>query len=222
MGSVALALGFMLAVTAACVTAVRYANDPLWREARRVKQRHRGMATSKIAELPESESGRIVGRVAVLERSLIAPLSGRPCVYYAVIVNELERWGWRDLISERREVTFAIEDRSGRAVINPVGASVALSFDWAKHVDGWDALTQEQESLLTRHGFLREGFLRPRTLRFYVGVIPIGHHVEVVGAGVREPDPTAHAASSYREAPTQLSIRHVPAAPLSIDSALSD
>jgi hypothetical protein len=218
---IALAVGFALAVATVCVTSMmRHGMDPLWKEARRVERRQRRIRTREIAELPENELGRIVGRVAALERSLIAPLSGRPCVYYAVIVEEVRPRGWQELVAERRGVAFAIKDYSGKAIIDPANASVALRFDCIKYVDGGGALTQEQASLLAHHGVHREGFFAPSALRFQEAVIPIGHHVEVTGAGVREPDPEAHAELGYRDAPTQICISNSAAAPLSIDSDL--
>src|SRR5437868_9272130 len=40
---------------------------------------------SSIGSLPDGAFGRIVGSVRVHERSLVSPLTRRPCVWYAVV-----------------------------------------------------------------------------------------------------------------------------------------
>src|SRR5262245_3562182 len=93
----------MIAVGAAIVARlIRRRVSPLRFEAWHVKRRHRGVAPSLIAALPENERGRLIGRVAAIEQSLIAPLTGRPCVYYAMVVEENSGLRWRKQIMDRK------------------------------------------------------------------------------------------------------------------------
>ena len=59
-----------------------------------------GIPRTKIADYPRGDVGRIVGTVSTDVPPLIAPLTGRPCAAYEVIVNEYiqgER-SWRTVV----------------------------------------------------------------------------------------------------------------------------
>lgn len=186
-------------------------------EAWRVRRRHRRMAPTPIAELPENALGRMVGRVAASEQALRAPLTDRPCVYYMVVVSE--RRGKRRVTraTERRGVSFVIADRSGRAIVDSTNAQLASTFDYTERIGWFSCATPEQEALLTRHGLRSKGLIWTRSFRFYEAVIAIGDQVGVIGAGVHEADVAAPVELGYRTAPpTRLRITNSAAAPLSI------
>ena len=169
-----------------------------------------------IAELPENQPGRLVGNVHELQPTLIAPLTGRACVYYVVLVEQAAFSGWQERITERGGVAFALEDASGSAVIDPARASVALAFDHRAEIRARDEATPAQEAVLARHGSNVTG--RDR-LRFVEAILSVGERVTVVGTGVRRPDITTSAESGYRSAPaTRLYVAASHAAPLSISS----
>ena len=62
---------------------------------------------------------KLVGRVAVSSTGgmLSSPLSGRPCVYYEVTVEELVEHGdekrWVDRVNEKQGVDFFLTDDTG-------------------------------------------------------------------------------------------------------------
>jgi hypothetical protein len=186
----------------------------------RVRRRHDRVTIRSIGELRENEIGRMIGRVAALEGSLTAPLSGRRCVYYAVVVEQhLRNGSWRECFTAREGVAFALADRTGRAIIHPGNARTALAFDHAARVRWRDDLTLEQSTLLARHSFQREGWGFNKTLRFHESVIQVDAAISVVGAGIREPAPSPPGMSGYRDPlPTQLHVSNSAAAPLSICS----
>ena len=88
-----------------------------------------------IAELPEDTVGRITGTVRPLDDTLASPLFERACVYYVAEV-ELDRDVPTIIAREQRGVPFILEDASGRAIIDPQSAEVAIDLDREAH-DLW-------------------------------------------------------------------------------------
>lgn len=139
----------------------------------------------------------IRGKVTA-EQPLLAELSEEPCVYYAMsVAREYEetyietdsqgrqrqgtRRGSETVNSNKRSISFALEDATGRLIINPKGAEIvaeqALSnFEPAADSGG-----------MIRHGrfSLRVPRFGPgrRTLgyRFHEEIIPLGREVYVLG-----------------------------------------
>ncbi len=168
-----------------------------------------------IAELPDGEQGRLVGTAGTLHRTLTAPLSGRACLYYVVLVKPVESSGAQDLFTERNGIAFTLEDASGSAIIDPTRASVALAFDRGEELRPSDQPSPAQRALLLRH----DHNFRSSRLRFVEAVLSVGEPITVVGAGVRRPDLASPAESDYRSAPpSRLRIAASDAVPLSIRS----
>jgi hypothetical protein len=167
-------------------------------ETRRIKRRLRGAKAWPIGALPEDTLGRVIGRTCELDRVLTAPLTGRACVYYIAAIDEYDGNAWRKRVTECRAVAFVIEDGTGRAIVEPTSARVALV---AAHTRKSDAPTAREEALLARHNPARLSVPGPRQLRVAEAVIAIGEQVAVLGSGIREPDPGGVAASAYRGLP---------------------
>jgi hypothetical protein len=168
-----------------------------------------------IAELPDGEQGRLVGTTGMLHRTLTAPLSGRACLYYVVLVKPAKPSGARELFTERNGVTFKLEDTSGSAIIDPARASVALAFDHCEEVRPSGQPSPAQRALLLRHGHTSSG----SPLRFVEAVLSVGERITVAGSGVRRPDLASLVASDYRSPPPpQLQLAASDASPLSICS----
>lgn len=194
-------------------------NSPGGLEAWQVKRRHRRTLPRPIGALPENELGQITGRVAAFERTLTAPLSGRPCVYYALVVLEYRATTkrWRACVNERRGASFVLEDLTGKAIIDPSNAQLALDFDHAERLGYFDSPTDVQQAILDRHGVRAEGILFTKRLRFHEALVEVGDEVAAIGAGIREPDLASPRESDYRAAcPTRLHVTNSASAPLSL------
>ncbi len=166
-----------------------------------------------IAEVREGRVARIIGRVAA-GHTLVAPLSGRRCVHYVVVVDRvavmdradwvLEDLGtWRGppperLVSEESGVAFVVEDDSGRAIVDPEGAITAMQQDWHR-LSEVEAPGAAEREFLTRRG-LSAHIWRPMSFR--EAILAPGDRVAVQGVAVREPDPDHDA--GYRESATRL------------------
>jgi hypothetical protein len=175
---------------------------------------------AKIAELPESQVGCTVGRTRPLEATPMfqAPLTGRPCFFYIAEVEVQHGRNWRLLARERHGGPFIIQDSTGRAVIEPDGARLDIAFDYVDYV--WSNPKQREHAFLLRVQPTLVGMLFTHQIRFREAIIGVDELVSVLGAGVREADPLAPPAESYRGEPvTRLRFSSAPEAELLVSAA---
>ncbi|HEX5062076.1 MAG TPA: GIDE domain-containing protein [Kofleriaceae bacterium] len=157
----------------------------------RIRRTLRNMPAKKIGELSDDERAKIVGRVRALGEALEAPISGRRCVAYSVSVVEQEQNASH--IRETKAVAFVVEDGSGRALVDPTAARIAIDGGPSVQTGTLHDPTPAAEDLLLRHG------KRPRHGVLYrEAVITDGESIAVLGAGTREPDPDAPPTEAYR------------------------
>ena len=152
-----------------------------------------------IAEFPDGKYGRVVGHAHARGEPLLAPISGLPCVFYIVrVVDPLTRdpkTGDPTVVARGVSPTaFFIEDRSGRALIDPAGAmgflgepSASDTCHRAPSAIVW--LVHEQKRTIQSHFTYAEW------------LISEGEPISVLGGGSREPDPDAPPAPEYRGEP---------------------
>ncbi len=140
---------------------------------------HRRMRRAKlwsIADLPEDVLGRVVGTVRVMGRTLVAPLTGRSCVYY--VARVANRQG-RTVFEQSEGVVFEIEDATGAAMID---AQRAISDLTATRVE---AHVWGPEADARRYAYLAEHHVVDGKV-FDEAVVVAGSTIAVFGAGHRE------------------------------------
>ena len=191
----ALVVGPIAAITAIAV-AVAVAR------ARRTK-----LPVVSIADAAEGVVVHLVGVIAPGE-TIEAPLSGRACVHYELEILGAARGQNRirpgvatrlpPRVREARSVAFAIDDGTGRALIDPSGARFTIQISERQMRLGEPS--EVHRRLASLHG-MRDG-----ADLFREGVLGVGARVAVIGMVVREPDPDGAArAAGYRgDAPTRL------------------
>ncbi len=177
----------------------------MWNEKARIRRELRGAPRVDLAELREGRTGRVVGRVGEGE-TLQAPFTGRSCVFYEATVEEYRSSGktgsWRQVVREAMGVPFVLDDGTGRAIVDPRGARVAVDLDMTTRSGTFDDATPVEEQFLTRHGLRSTGWVFNKSLRYREGVIEVGETIAVMGQGVREPDPDAVGkVGGYRSGP---------------------
>lgn len=177
--------------------------------AQRTKRKLRSAQLWSIGELPESTLGRVIGQVQALDRTLVGPLTGRPCVCYFARVDVRRTIGgtspWKTIIKESRCVPFRLVDQTGHAIVDPLDAQVALTSERTSSSGTFDDATPAEEAFLAKHGHASKGRVFNKDLRYTEEIIEIGETIAVLGSGVREGDPTARPPDGYRSpAPTRL------------------
>jgi len=184
-------------------------------EPRKVRRALKEAPLVAIAAFPDGGTARVAGRATPIQPALTAPLSGRPCVYYEVIVDEYDE-GWSRLVHEAAGVRFAIEDDTGRAIVDPTHVRIDLRQDHKEGTGLFRDADALHEDFLARHGHTSNGYFANKTIRYRESAITVGERVNAFGGGVREPDPEAvRQVAGYREAPpTRLRLSGAPGMPL--------
>ena len=114
---------------------------------------------------------------------IAAPLSGRPCWYYKIVIEAHDGLAWKRLAYEARGQSFEIDDGTGIALVDPEGAQVEVDYDHRAEVVPGGRMVQSLAELLRRFRLPDA----PVVLR--EGVLAVGEVVTVHGRLVREDDP---------------------------------
>jgi len=138
----------------------------------------------RIGDLRDDEEARVIGVVGV-EAPIRAPISGRRCAYYRVVVEEqYETDGhrtWRNILDVQDGVDFLVKDETGEALVKTTRVEAVLEKDRSKSSGFLHDATPELEAFLKEHGRSSEGLVFNRTLRYREGVVEAGERVAVAG-----------------------------------------
>lgn len=172
----------------------------------RLRRRLRRAPRAELGSLDENTVARITGTVRPMGKRLLeAPLSGRLCVYYSIIVVAArEHLGQRTTIgSEQDAMTFVIEDASGRAVVDPEHAQISVAFDFVSESKAAFDADPQQRATLERMGLVKRDWFNTDRLQYREAILEVDDMIAVYGAGVREPDPDAAPTGPYRDSGPQ-------------------
>ena len=116
---------------------------------RKKLNRLRSVELTEVADLDEGP-GKIYGTVTPIEDGIKSPVTGTPCVWFSLIVEEEHVWEepytetrregnrtvtyrgtrtrreWRQILSDVRYVTFGVTDDSGEAEVDMENAEVTI------------------------------------------------------------------------------------------------
>jgi hypothetical protein len=184
----------------------------------------RNATSVAIGELAEGQAGRVIGEAFPIGVTLQGPLTGRACVYYIAKVEQHHSTGrssyWKTLVEEERGVPFALTDGTGRAIVDPTSAEIALDFDSKSTSGTFDDANEIERAFLERHHQSSQGWVFNKRLRYREAVIHVGERIAVLGEGVREADPDAAPSGDYRGAPpTRLRLTSTARFPLVISDS---
>jgi len=194
--------------------------SPPHRARRRARRTERALAARQRTWISEAHGPvRVTGRIHRDAKLLEAPLSGRPCVGYELVVDEMSGAVpslWERVLDLRQACPFLLEDDSGTARIDTAGHGfVALIHDHVGVTSGiYPGNHRALSMVLESSGLLPMTWLgRWRPLRYAEGVLEPGELVTVGGYGAREIDPGGDR-PSVRSPPERLVIRGSEAEPL--------
>lgn len=123
--------------------------------------------------------GTVIG-----EAPITAPLSGRACTYYKIVIEvPVEGQGWKRLAYEARGQSFELDDGTGIALVDPGDAQVEVDYDRQFELRP-DARVVQPIAELARRFKLPDELVVIRE-----GVLEVGEVVAAHGRLVREPDP---------------------------------
>ncbi len=172
------------AVGATVAAVVAYRGTP----GRIRRRRLRHTAPCSIANFPHGGYERIVGRLELApDHELIAPISGRRCAAYEVLVQGLDSRGdehWDTIAYEMQAVPFIVKDETGRAHVDPARGKLLVTLDSHQRSGPLGRATPEAQEFLRRKGKTLSPWAPTIELRFREGVLEHDELVTVMGRGM--------------------------------------
>jgi hypothetical protein len=156
----------------------------------------------KIANVTDDEVVKITGKVEYTGTPLTAPLSGRTCAYYHVLVEQRVSSGksshWKTIIEEEVSGSFGIRDGDYCARIdsNKVKSHIV---DDRKYSSGFmNDASEVLEQYLSDHGHDSKNFLgMNKSIRYREGVLEEGELITVLGKARWEKAESGQWSDSY-------------------------
>lgn len=153
-----------------------------------VKRKLKKAAGKKIGQFYNGDIAKVVGHVECVGEPLLAPLSGRPCAYYHVLVEQHVSTGksshWKKLIEEEVAGTFLIRDGRHAAYVDQSKIKTYLVQDKIFNSGFLNDATIHLDQYLQKHGHSSTGLLGlNRTIRYKEGILEKGELMAVVGKG---------------------------------------
>jgi hypothetical protein len=164
---------------------------------------------------------RVTGRVRRRGELLKAPVSGRPCVAFQLLVEHHSGDGWGKLLELRDARPFVIADETGEALVDTAAGPfhLALNSDERGGTGLFDRIGEAQlQALMSVGAFESPGRTRGKR-RYREGILREGETVAVGGRGVREVSAEAPSINP-REPPQWLVLRGTADEPLLISDSL--
>jgi hypothetical protein len=167
-----------------------------WYRSRRqwIKRKLGKLPRTPIGTATEGELVRMVGTVKPLEHTVVAPISGEPCVYYHAVVDRKFGGKWRRLADQAHGIPFILEDESGFVYIDATRAQLTTKHLRFIPTHGPNPLF---DRFLVSHGI---SLMIKENLRVHEMRIDVGETFTVMGAGVMDVDPLAKHPETYRGA----------------------
>ena len=151
---------------------------------------------STIAEAREGAVVRLVGTVVFLDgKTVEAGVTGRRCALWQAV---LERFT-DEVGRESGGVAFAIDDGTGRAVIDPDLARVTLHKDATNRGQQLVSPTEREQAFISRYMPAEDAWMARRLYSWCEGILEEGERIAVCGVVIREADPNPNAVRDYRE-----------------------
>ncbi len=182
-----------------------------WSRDARLKRRMRKLPRRSIRDTPEGVDARVSGRLRLVDDQppLHAPLSGRPCAAWRVVVQERRGSGnnrrWVTIVEDQASTEFILEDGTGRAVIDGTAITVIVDIDDTGGIGMFEESPQ-LERFLTERGISFTGLLWRKTFRYREGILEAGETVTVAGSGTWEADPS-QLGGGYRDVGKRLLVK---------------
>lgn len=166
------------------------------------KQQLIGTPWADIGEAPTGVDIRLSGQLAFYDdKSLTAPLSGRRCSAWRILIEEEYRGGdsssWKKVVDEQESVDFLLIDDTGRARIESMHITLIADYDAKGGGDTFREVPKELSAVLAKRGVKAASWWsRQHNFRYRESALVEGELVTIAGCGRWENDPGQQ--SGYR------------------------
>jgi hypothetical protein len=153
-----------------------------------IKRKLRKTGGKRISEFQSGDVAKAIGSVKYAGNTLIAPLSGRKCSYYHVLVEEKRSSGksshWVTIVEEERSGDVVIKEGREYAFIE-IGMVKNYLVDDKQYRSGFlNDAEHVLEKYLETHGIESTGFFgMNKTISYKEGILEEGELVAVAGKG---------------------------------------
>ncbi len=150
----------------------------------------RGLKKAKaipIHKIQENKYSKIVGKAKYVKEPLTAPLTGRPCVFFQVIVEQQDgRDSWTTVIDQTRTVDFFIEKGGEMAIVKleQAGSNKLVILDKDRIMESGPLKNANEQLESYLKGFGKKStnlFGWNKTLRYKEGIIEPDEEIVVTG-----------------------------------------
>ncbi|GAA4235078.1 hypothetical protein GCM10022291_16030 [Postechiella marina] len=140
-----------------------------------------------INSIRDKEYVKIIGVAKHVNTPLVAPLSGRSCVYYHIVVEVKGDKSWRRIINDVKSQDFFIESSTEMAIIKTKFLEKNTSIchlvkDYKENSGFRNDANNKLEAYLKSHNKKSTGFLGiNKTIRYTEGIIELNEKIGVKG-----------------------------------------
>lgn len=140
-----------------------------------------------INSVRDKDYAKVIGIAKHINTPLIAPLSGRPCVYYHVMVTVKVGKNWRRIINDIKAQDFFIETNTDKALVKALviekNTTKCYLVKNLKYNSSFrNNISQELQTYLKQHSHKNTNFLgRTKTIKYTERVIEIDVKIGVKG-----------------------------------------
>ena len=156
------------------------------------RKKTRALAKGKpvfVSEFNDNEFGKVIGVVSK-GPTIVAPLSGRECVFYVITVEESKDDHWVRVHFEQEHTEFSLVDSTGRAVVKTKHIEAFLVNDHQKRSGMFKRVEATELAYLEKIRLSHTGLMGfVKGMRFKEHIIEIGERIAVMGHGSVYPDP---------------------------------
>jgi hypothetical protein len=142
-----------------------------------------GSGATPMTEL--SEGLQEVRGTPLAEGAVTAPLSGRPCLHWRLLVEQQRRTRWETVLDKRASVPFWADDGTGRVRVDPAEAEVVVTAAARVRTGVFAHPSAEWSEVVARVGEPQNPPVLP-FLRWREEFLEAGDVVTVVGRAVRD------------------------------------
>jgi hypothetical protein len=190
-----------------------------WMQPKRRVRRAMGRARSKrLRDVQDGERVGVAGVARRLRQSLVSPVTGRTCLGYRFVIEELLD-GWTTVATSARCVPFALGADELEATVE---GPFLLGLDFDDRGDVWANLPPGMFRVLEEVGVSLSGvFGRGKEFRFREAVLRSEDRIVVLGRVAIEVDPAGRR-EAFRGPPLRRVIRGTPRDPVALADADDD
>jgi hypothetical protein len=157
---------------------------------RKVQNNLRDKRPVSIDDFEHGDVNKIIGQALKYEKTIIAPLSDRECLFYQIIIQQRKDDKWVNIIKDEKYVDFLVHDGERTAYIVAKDIKGYLVKDLEMNSSFFKPATAKMIQYLESKGKTHKQFLgMAKKLRYYEGIVHIGEMVAVKGRGEWELQP---------------------------------